>query len=71
VVIPIFPLNVVLYPRMPLPLHIFEEKYKEMIQECLDLKQPFGLFSLIKATFTPLEPWPGLRMFCKRWKTAA
>jgi Lon protease-like protein len=28
---------------MPLPLHIFEEKYKEMIQECLDLKQPFGV----------------------------
>jgi Lon protease-like protein len=43
VLIPIFPLNVVLYPRMPLPLHIFEERYKEMIQECLDLKQPFGV----------------------------
>ena len=33
--IPLFPLNVVLFPGMMLPLHIFEERYKFMIGECL------------------------------------
>ncbi len=33
-IIPIFPLNVVLLPRMPLPLHIFEDRYKQMLADC-------------------------------------
>jgi len=41
--IPIFPLNVVLFPGMLLPLHIFEERYKSMTQECLDTGDPFGV----------------------------
>jgi len=41
--IPIFPLGVVLFPGMPLPLHIFEDRYKQMIQECLEKKQDFGV----------------------------
>jgi len=40
---PLFPLHTVLFPGMPLPLHIFEERYKLMIQECLDSAQPFGV----------------------------
>jgi Lon protease-like protein len=40
---PIFPLGVVLLPHMPMPLHIFEERYKLMITECLDQRQDFGL----------------------------
>ena len=39
----IFPLDLVLFPGVPLPLHIFEPRYKEMIAECLDLKKPFGV----------------------------
>ena len=39
----LFPLNVVLLPGMPLPLHIFEERYKVMIGECLDANSPFGV----------------------------
>ncbi|MBZ5550473.1 MAG: LON peptidase substrate-binding domain-containing protein [Acidobacteriia bacterium] len=39
----IFPLELVLFPGVPLPLHIFEPRYKEMIAECLDLKTPFGI----------------------------
>jgi Lon protease-like protein len=31
--IPLFPLNVVLMPGAPLPLHIFEERYKQMVNE--------------------------------------
>lgn len=42
-VLPIFPLELVLFPGVPLPLHIFEPRYKEMIAECLELKRPFGI----------------------------
>jgi Lon protease-like protein len=41
--LPIFPLELVLFPGVPLPLHIFEPRYKEMIGECLELKKPFGI----------------------------
>lgn len=40
---PLFPLNLVLLPRMPLPLHIFEERYQQMIQDCLDQNREFGV----------------------------
>ena len=41
--LPLFPLEIVLLPEQPLPLHIFEERYKEMIGECLERKLPFGV----------------------------
>ena len=39
----LFPLNLVLFPGMELPLHIFEERYKDMIRECLEQDVPFGV----------------------------
>ncbi|PKB68605.1 MAG: hypothetical protein BZY82_00005 [SAR202 cluster bacterium Io17-Chloro-G3] len=41
--IPLFPLNVVLLPNMVLPLHIFEERYKQMISMCLENDSRFGV----------------------------
>ena len=41
--IPLFPLGLVLLPQMPLPLHIFEERYKLMIGECLSENKEFGI----------------------------
>jgi Lon protease-like protein len=41
--IPLFPLDVVLFPGAVLPLHIFEERYKEMIGECLQGETEFGV----------------------------
>jgi Lon protease-like protein len=41
--LPIFPLELVLLPGVPLPLHIFEPRYKEMIAECLEQNKPFGV----------------------------
>jgi len=41
--IPLFPLNVVLLPGAPLPLHIFEERYKQMVNECLEEESEFGM----------------------------
>ena len=39
----LFPLDLVLLPRVPLPLHIFEPRYKEMINECLTHNRHFGI----------------------------
>jgi Lon protease-like protein len=41
--LPLFPLDVVLFPGTPLPLHIFEPRYKEMIGECLAQHRSFGV----------------------------
>lgn len=41
--IPLFPLDVVLFPGAPLPLHIFEPRYKLMIRRCLNMKIQFGV----------------------------
>jgi Lon protease-like protein len=39
----LFPLDLVLFPGAPLPLHIFEPRYQELINECLSQKAPFGM----------------------------
>ena len=44
----LFPLNVVLFPYAKLPLHIFEERYKIMIKNCLEDDSKFGVV-LIKS----------------------
>lgn len=41
--IPLFPLNVVLMPGAPMPLHIFEDRYKQMVDECLEGESEFGM----------------------------
>lgn len=41
--LPLFPLEIVVFPGAPLPLHIFEPRYKEMIGECLAQDRPFGM----------------------------
>ena len=43
ITIPLFPLGLVLLPQMPLPLHIFEERYKLMIGKCLEKNKEFGI----------------------------
>jgi Lon protease-like protein len=46
--LPLFPLDVVLFPATPLPLHIFEPRYKEMIAECRETGAPFGMIRVLK-----------------------
>ena len=41
--LPLFPLDLVLFPETALPLHIFEPRYREMISECLAEKKHFGV----------------------------
>ncbi len=40
---PIFELSAVILPGELMPLHIFEERYKRMIDHCLDAEEPFGI----------------------------
>ncbi len=57
--LPLFPLNMVLFPGMHLPLHIFEERYKAMVRTCLERDEPFGVV-LIKEgqeVGAPAEPF--------------
>ena len=51
----LFPLNLVLFPGMRLPLHIFEERYKAMIGACIEGEEPFGVL-LIKEGQESGEP---------------
>ena len=46
--LPLFPLELVLFPGMALPLHIFEPRYKEMIGECLQLDSAFGIVRAVE-----------------------
>lgn len=40
---PLFPLDVVLFPGMTLPLHVFEERYRLMVNTCLEENRQFGI----------------------------
>src|SRR4051812_7675689 len=39
----LFPLPIVLVPTERIPLHIFEPRYRELIEECVEQGEPFGL----------------------------
>jgi len=57
--LPIFPLpNVVLFPNMALPLHIFEERYRRMTHDCLQGDRYLGIFLLRKGWGEAAEPLP-------------
>src|SRR5688500_15065586 len=40
---PLFPLNTVLFPYASVQLHVFEERYREMVKDCLAYDMPFGI----------------------------
>jgi Lon protease-like protein len=48
--LPLFPLNTVLFPFASIQLHVFEERYQEMVRECIRREQPFGVV-LIRSGF--------------------
>jgi Lon protease-like protein len=46
--LPIFPLQIVVYPGEQLNLHIFEPRYKQLIKESMDESKPFGIPTVLK-----------------------
>ena len=57
--LPIFLLNVVLFPGAELPLHIFEPRYRLMINECYGEKKPFGIvLARPESEYLQEEPYP-------------
>ncbi|HEX6820246.1 MAG TPA: LON peptidase substrate-binding domain-containing protein [Ktedonobacterales bacterium] len=57
--VPLFPLNVVLFPGMALPLHIFELRYRQMVADCLADRAPFGIaLALPESVHEPETPAP-------------
>ena len=55
--LPLFPLGVVLYPGMLLPLHIFEDRYRRLVRDLLDGPEPrrFGVIAIRKGRETGVE----------------
>ena len=53
-IVPLFPLGTVLYPGLPLPLHIFEPRYRQLVRDLLDGPQPgrFGVIAIRKGRET-------------------
>src|SRR5215211_8398367 len=51
--LPIFPLQAVLFPGTPLPLHIFEPRYKRMLADCLAADRRFGITPVTKEGLLP------------------
>jgi Lon protease-like protein len=59
--LPLFPLQTVLYPGLPIPLHVFEDRYREMFARILDGERRFGVVAIVKgrdvdvgATYHPI-----------------
>lgn len=44
--LPLFPLHLVLFPGRPLPLHVFESRYRRLLNDCLDADRRFGVVAI-------------------------
>ena len=59
--LPLFPLDTVLFPHMPIHLHIFELRYQLMINKCIEEKHPFGVVLIRRGNEVggeKVEPYP-------------
>ena len=65
--IPIFPLGVVVYPGENLNLHIFEPRYKQLINECKDNNKPFGIPTVINNRVSELGTLVSIREISKTY----
>lgn len=51
---PLFPLGIVALPTETVPLHIFEDRYKRMIEECLEHERELGILWLSEEELKPI-----------------
>jgi len=66
--LPLFPLNLVLYPDERLPLHIFEERYKDLTSYCLDHDVPFGIVRSDDDTFADVGTTARIEQIVNRYE---
>ena len=65
--LPLFPLKVVLFPGSLLPLHIFEERYKTLINECVENGAEFGINFVEGEKTDPIGCTASVKQVLKRY----
>jgi hypothetical protein len=65
--IPVFPLGIVVYPGEELNLHIFEPKYKQLINDCFETKKPFGIPTVIDGKIVEMGTIVIIKEISKRY----
>lgn len=66
--IPLFPLNLIVFPNSRYPLHIFEERYKKMIARCLDDETGFGIVAPKEKELAKVGSYVVITQVLKRYK---
>ena len=66
--LPLFPLDVVLFPRSSLPLHIFEERYKILVDKCVREGKEFGINLVHDGTFAEVGCTAGVTKVLRRYE---
>lgn len=64
--IPIFPLEIIVYPGEELNLHVFEPRYRELVEECTNGSKPFGIPIIIKNNLNELGTLVDITEISKR-----
>jgi Lon protease-like protein len=67
--IPIFPLALVIFPNSKYPLHIFEERYKKLINQCLPQNSGFGIVARIGETISEVGVYADILDVIKIYET--
>jgi Lon protease-like protein len=66
--IPVFPLNLVVFPGEKLNLHIFEPRYKQLVNECLKTGQAFGIIPYINNKLSNLGTFVQITQLARRYE---
>ena len=66
--IPLFPLNLVVFPHSRYPLHIFEERYKRMINKCLETENGFGIIAPMGKELAKIGSYVTISQVLKRYE---
>jgi Lon protease-like protein len=68
-IIPIFPLITVIFPNSKFPLHIFEERYKKLINRILDEKSGFGVVPYVNNKVSEIGVFVEVKDITKRYSS--
>jgi len=68
-VIPLFPLKLVVFPLSRYPLHIFEKRYRRMVNMCLDENNGFGIIASFNGEFSKVGTYVVITKVLKKYLT--